>query len=309
MVEMEVAHRHHVDASPGRTRPPRAPARSTGPRSRASSRVLSSSRSPIPVSTRTRPAGSRSAGSSGPGAAGACRRSRRRRARPTGPTARARTASRRRSGTCPPGSGRPARRRRGRLDQSTASFMAIAARPPGRLAGRATGIEIAVEGGRGRLRLALVLRPELGRAVRPVDRARHLEEADLADPHPEVERDRQVRDVRELERQVALPAGIDIARRRVDEQAEPPRDDFPSSLATRSSGSSTHSRVWPSTNSPGWRMNGSSSSTVRSSVRSGCGARTSMNGVAVVAEDPEALGRGGGRPTTAAGRAGRTGRC
>src|SRR3954470_15470953 len=54
------------------------------------------------------------------------------------------------------------------------------------------------------------------------------------------------------------------------------RLDLPSRRATRSSASSTHSRVWPRTNSPGWRMNGSSSPTWSSSVRSGCGARTSM---------------------------------
>src|SRR5688572_19215886 len=68
--------------------------------------------------------------------------------------------------------------------------------------------------------LALVLRPELARAVRPLDGARHLEEADLADLHASVERDRQIRDVRQLERQIALPSRVDIAGRGVDEQAE-----------------------------------------------------------------------------------------
>ena len=109
--------------------------------------------------------------------------------------------------------------------QSTASLTAhrrSAARPCGSAtAPRRPPVEVAVEGRRGRLRLALVLRAELGRAVRPLDRARHLEEADLADPHPEVERDRQVGDVRQLERQVALPARIDVAGGRVDEQPEP----------------------------------------------------------------------------------------
>ena len=37
-----------------------------------------------------------------------------------------------------------------------------------------------------------------------------------------------------------------------------PSDDLPSRRATRSSGTATRSRVEPSTNSPGWRMNGSS---------------------------------------------------
>ena len=103
-----------------------------------------------------------------------------------------------------------------------------------------------------------------------------------------IERDRQVRDVRQLEGQVALPARIDVARRSSGSAARAgPASDFPSSRATRSSGSSTHSRVWPSTNSPGWRMNGSSSAIDRSSVRSGCGGPDVDVRVAVVAEDPE----------------------
>src|SRR5829696_1610070 len=46
-----------------------------------------------------------------------------------------------------------------------------------------------------------------------------------------------------------------------------PRLDFPSILATTSSGSSTHSRVRPSTNSPGWITNGSESVIAICSVR------------------------------------------
>src|SRR5207247_2056269 len=82
--------------------------------------------------------------------------------------------------------------------------------------------EVAVEGRGGRLRLALVLGAELRRPVRPIDGRAHLEERDLADLHPEVQRDRQVGDVRQLEGQVALPAGVDIPRCRVDEQSKPP---------------------------------------------------------------------------------------
>src|SRR4051794_18416180 len=59
-----------------------------------------------------------------------------------------------------------------------------------------------------RRRLALVARAELARAIRSLDRARHLEERDLTDLHAAVERNRQVRDVGEFERQVALPARI-----------------------------------------------------------------------------------------------------
>jgi hypothetical protein len=48
-----------------------------------------------------------------------------------------------------------------------------------------------------------------------------LEERDLADLHARVERDGQRRDVRELEGQVTGEPGVDEARRRVDQQAEP----------------------------------------------------------------------------------------
>ena len=65
------------------------------------------------------------------------------------------------------------------------------------------------------------LDPSSLRAVRPLDRAGHPEEADLADPHPEVEGDRQVRDVRQLEGQGALPARVDVARGRVDQEPQP----------------------------------------------------------------------------------------
>ena len=82
-------------------------------------------------------------------------------------------------------------------------------------------VEVPVEGRGGRLLLALVARPQLRRAVRPLDRRRHPEERDLADAHAVVERDGQVRDVRQLERQVALPARIDVAGGRVDQQPEP----------------------------------------------------------------------------------------
>ena len=283
MVEMEVAHRDDVDRRRGRSRRPPARARSAGPRSRASSRVLSSTRSPMPVSTRTRPPASRRAGSSAPGGGGARRRSRR-----------STSLSHRTRGTGPnsaPASDRnvPAWIRATRVPpprsaaQSTASFRAISA--PDLVASRRAR-SASWPASKSRWNADAVgsdwpwyFEPSSGRAVRPLDRGSNLEEADLADPHAEVEGDRQVRDVRQLERQVALPARVDVARGRVDQQAEPAQG----ALALRAwprgrSGSSTHSRVWPRTNSPGWRMNGSSSATVSSSVRSGCGARTSMYG-------------------------------
>ena len=78
-------------------------------------------------------------------------------------------------------------------------------RPPrGRFA---PALEVRVERGRGGLGLALVLGAELLAAVRPLHGRAHPEEADLADPHAEVERDRQVGDVRQLERQVPFQPG------------------------------------------------------------------------------------------------------
>ena len=62
VVEVEVAHRHDVDDA-GPNPPPRAPATIGGPSYPRIARALSSSRSPMPVSTSTRPAASRPAGS------------------------------------------------------------------------------------------------------------------------------------------------------------------------------------------------------------------------------------------------------
>ncbi len=74
---------------------------------------------------------------------------------------------------------------------------------------------------------------------------------DLPDRHPVVDRDRQVRDVGEFERDVAREATVDEAGGRVDQQAQSAEELLPSSRATRSSGRVTRSSVWPSTNSPG----------------------------------------------------------
>jgi hypothetical protein len=62
---------------------------------------------------------------------------------------------------------------------------------------------------------------------------------------------------------------------------------LPSNRATRSFGSSTHSSVWPRTNSPGWRMNGSSSANVEHLGQVRLGRPHVDVRVAVVAEDPE----------------------
>src|SRR3954470_19407175 len=82
-------------------------------------------------------------------------------------------------------------------------------------------LEVLVIAARRRALLALVLRADLARAVGRLRRLGHLHERDLPDLHAGVDRYRQVRDVRELERHVAVPAWIDEARGRVDQEAEP----------------------------------------------------------------------------------------
>src|SRR5215218_1262892 len=175
---------------------------------------FSSSRSPMPVSTRTRPAGvsisrqlsawrRRRLSSSSPSAQG------RHRMYGTGPMiapASVRKVPAWISATVVP----PPRSAR----QSTASFV------PATSALGAAAIEVGVDCGRRGLALALVLRPELLRPVRALDRRAHPEEADLPDPHAAVQRDRQVGDVRELQRHGAAEPGVDVPRRGVDEQAD-----------------------------------------------------------------------------------------
>ena len=55
---------------------------------------------------------------------------------------------------------------------------------------------------------------------RVLGRGGHAQERDLPDLHARVERDRQVRDVRQLEREVPIPTGVDESRGAVDEQTE-----------------------------------------------------------------------------------------
>ena len=75
---------------------------------------------------------------------------------------------------------------------------------------------------RSRAGLALVLGAEPAGTVRCLGRLGHLDERELPDLHADVDRDRKVRDVRQLERHVAVPARVDEAGRRVDEEPEPP---------------------------------------------------------------------------------------
>src|SRR5262245_51284039 len=81
-------------------------------------------------------------------------------------------------------------------------------------------LEVEVVARRRRAPLTLVLRSRRLTAVRVLGRGRHPQERDLPDLHPRVERDREVRDVRELEGEMAVPAGVDEARGAVDQQPE-----------------------------------------------------------------------------------------
>ncbi len=87
-------------------------------------------------------------------------------------------------------------------------------------AGHVRAVEVQRRARGRRAALPLVARLVLGRTVGLVGRARQLEEAELPDLHARPELDRQGRDVRELERDVAGEARVDEARGRVRQQAE-----------------------------------------------------------------------------------------
>ena len=98
-------------------------------------------------------------------------------------------------------------------------------------------------------------------------------------PHLRVEGDWQVRHVAQFQREVALPARIDVIPP-LEWMSSPmrPSELLPSRRATRSSGTSTCSSVLASTNSPGCSMKGRSSQAISISVMSLMSCRTSMNG-------------------------------
>ena len=83
-------------------------------------------------------------------------------------------------------------------------------------------VEVLERARRRRAALALVARAVLLRAVRVLRGRREPEEAELPDLHARVELDRQRRDVRQLERDVAGEARVDEPGGRVGEQPEPP---------------------------------------------------------------------------------------
>src|SRR4029453_4750450 len=82
-------------------------------------------------------------------------------------------------------------------------------------------VEVLERARRGGPALPLVAGAVLRRAVRALARRRQAEEAHLPDLHAGPELDRQGRDVRQLEGDVAGEAGVDEAGGGVGEQAEP----------------------------------------------------------------------------------------
>src|SRR4051794_14339568 len=84
----------------------------------------------------------------------------------------------------------------------------------------APAFEVEVEAAGSGLGLTLVLAVGLPRAIGVLHRSVHAHERDLPDWHAEVDRDRQVRHVRELERQISREAAIHEPGGGVDQQAE-----------------------------------------------------------------------------------------
>src|SRR5580704_9823700 len=82
---------------------------------------------------------------------------------------------------------------------------------------------VATLGGR---ELALVMAPELGAPVRSEGRPVERHERQLGDRQPGVQLDRDAREIVELERERALPAGIAEAGGGVDDQREAADDGF-----------------------------------------------------------------------------------
>ena len=162
--------------------------------------------------------------------------------------------------------------------QSTASFIAIGLLP--RDGSPRVGSRLDRSRGGTPMRSARTgpgtCEPSSRRAVRPIDRARHLEEADLADaPSPKYSAIGRLATFDSSS--VRLPFQPGSTKPAVEWMRSPSAPETRlafEALATRSSGSSTHSRVWPSTNSPGMQDERLvARSTVSISVRSGCGCR------------------------------------
>src|SRR6266545_6713296 len=91
----------------------------------------------------------------------------------------------------------------------------------------ATPLEVPMVQAGGRVALPAVLAADPRVAVADLDRRAQPLEADLADLHAVVQGDRQVGDVRQLQRQVALPARVHEPGRRVNEEPQPPQTRLP----------------------------------------------------------------------------------
>ena len=100
------------------------------------------------------------------------------------------------------------------------SFSAPRSRAAARSPDHAAALEVGVVAAGGRIGLAKVLAADPRVAVADLDWRAEALEADLADLHAVVQLDRQVGDVAELQRERALPARVDVAGGRVDEQSE-----------------------------------------------------------------------------------------
>lgn len=74
--------------------------------------------------------------------------------------------------------------------------------------------------------LAFVFAAEAGVAVRTVGGGTHGEKRDLADFHAGIQPNRQIGDIGEFQRNVTLEAWINIARCRMDNQAQPAKRAF-----------------------------------------------------------------------------------
>src|SRR5258708_2554410 len=86
----------------------------------------------------------------------------------------------------------------------------------------AASLEVPMVQARRRVALPPGFSPDALLALRDLRPGGEPLEADLTDLHAVVQGDRQVRDVRELKGQVPLPAGVDVARSRMDEESQPP---------------------------------------------------------------------------------------
>lgn len=105
--------------------------------------------------------------------------------------------------------------------------------------------------------LTLVFRPYSGTPVGMLRRTGQFQDAQLADFHAGPQRDREVGDVGQLQRDVPTEAGIDEPGSGMGEQAQPAQRRLALQPPGQVTGREKISSVEPSTNSPGCSTNGS----------------------------------------------------